>query len=82
MNVEALFFNEDVLMPIGPSHPAVAWHLQRWTLVCSRSWGSARAVALCEMPSCVSQPPFPAATVQPFYPNPQLREWLFWKSKG
>lgn len=55
--------------PIDPSHPAVVWRPQRWTWVCSRSWGWETGEESTSASVSSVQPPSPAATARPSSPS-------------
>lgn len=61
--------------PIDPSHPAVVWHPQRWTWVCSRSWGWETGEESTSASVSSVQPPSPAATARPSSPSRWQRDW-------
>lgn len=56
--------------PIGPSRPAGAWRLRRWTWGCSRSSGWATVAASSAGSSSSPRPLSPSATARPSCPSP------------
>lgn len=66
--------------PIDPSHPAAVWHPQRWTWVCSRSWGWVTGEESTSASVSSVQPPSPGATARPSSPSRSQRDC--WSCNG